>query len=63
MAGMRSWTSAQSAFRVVVMMEQVSTIFPSGFLHCSQIPANAKIDSSAMATQNGIFVFPFFTHW
>ena len=60
--GMRSWISARSVFGVVVMMEQVSMVLPSGLRHESQIPANAKMESSAMVKQNGVFVLPFFAH-
>jgi hypothetical protein len=41
------------------MMEQVSMALPSGLRHESQIPANAKMESSAMVKQNGVFTFPF----
>ena len=49
-------------FREVVMMEQVSTHSLSGFFHRSQIPAKAKIESSAIEKQKGDFCLPCFDH-
>jgi hypothetical protein len=34
--------------------------FPAGFLQVSQSPAKAKIESSAMVKQNGVFTLPSF---
>jgi hypothetical protein len=52
----------RSAFDEVVMMEQVSIDSLSGFLHRSQIPAKAKIESSAIEKQKGDFCLPCFVH-
>jgi hypothetical protein len=43
-------------------MEQVSTNCPAGFFQVSHSPAKAKIESSAIVKQNGVFVLPSFFH-
>lgn len=60
MTGTRSWLAAATAFGVVVRIEQVSTIFPVGSFHLSQIPANANSAPSLTSKQYGCLALPVF---
>lgn len=62
MTGMRLWISATSALGVVVMMEQDSTVLPSGAVQQSHRPAKANTELSAIVKQYGVFVLPVFAH-
>src|SRR6202040_213182 len=62
MTGIRSWTTAVTAFGVVVRIEQVSTALPLAFFQRSQIPAKANNSPSLTSKQYGCFDFPILFH-
>jgi hypothetical protein len=62
MLGMRSWTTAVTAFGVVVRIEQVSTELLLASFQRSQIPAKANNSPSLTSKQYGCFDFPILFH-